>query len=67
MQREDVEISCEEDEEPLKAEVLRAPLNPRIPPIERETEMKLLEMLSADVGVQHVSKLVESVDKIELN
>ena len=25
--------------------------------------MKLLEMLSADVGVQHVSKLVESVDK----
>ena len=27
VQREDVEMSCEEDEELLKAEMLRAPLN----------------------------------------
>ena len=40
----------DEDEEPLEAQVLRARMNTRVPPVERNKNMKILDMLSADVG-----------------
>ena len=55
--REDVEMRNDEDEEPLEAEVLRARMNTRVPPVERNNNMKILDMLSADVVVLLVSKV----------
>ena len=56
----------DEDEEPLEAEVLRARMNTRVPPVERNKNMKILDMLSADVGEKVVSKVAEAEDNIEV-
>ena len=45
----------------------RARLNPIIPPVERIKNMTILDMLSTEVGVPYVSKVVVSGDNIEWN
>ena len=54
MPREDVEMRCVEEQEPLEVVLPRARLNPRIPPIERHNNMKILDMLSTEVGSAYV-------------
>ena len=66
--REDVEIGNEEDEEPLDAEVPRTRMNPKNPTSRKKNKnMKVQYMLSTEVGVLLVSKVVEFVDSIVLN
>ena len=48
------------------AEVPTARLHSIIPPVERHRNWKILDMLSTEVGVLLVSKVVESADNIEL-
>ena len=64
---EDVEMGSGEDEEPLEAEVQGKHESPRIPRVERNKNMTILDKLSAEVGVLLVSNVVELVDNIELN
>ena len=46
--REDVEVRREEDGELVETEVPRARVNPRIPPVNGNKNMKILDMLSAE-------------------
>ena len=65
--REDVENGNDEQEEPLEAEAPRARMKSQEPHLSRETRTLRFWMLSTEVGVLLVSKVVESGDNIELN
>ena len=65
--REDVAMRSEAERDPLEAQVPRARWNPKNPPVERNNNMKIMDVLSSDVDALLVSKVVESVDSSELN
>ena len=64
--RGDVEMGNEEDEEPLEAVGPRARMNPKTPPrVESNKNMKIQDMLCAEICVLLLSKVEELVDNIE--
>ena len=65
--RADVEMENDEDGEPLKAEIPRVRMNPRIAREERSRNTKILDMLFTGVGELLVSKVEVLGDSIELN
>ena len=56
--REDVAMRSEAEQDPLEAEVPRARWNPENPPVERNNNMKIMDVLSSEVDVLLVSKVV---------
>ena len=60
--REDVEMDCEKDEEPLAAEVSQRNHNTKNPPVERNKNLNILDMLSKEVGAPRVLRGLHGTD-----